>query len=232
MLILQTKIKETFTIIVECQIKIKRPIITTPEEVSSHLRNRPSNGVFMKHLSLLILSLLLVPSISHAKTETATLAAGCFWGVEEYFRKVPGVMETKVGYAGGQTKNPSYEQVSTGTTGHAESVEIKFDPEKVSYQQILEMFFKMHDPTTMNRQGNDQGTQYRSEIFYNTPEQKQVAESFKAKVDNSKAWKAPVSTKIEPATNFFPAEDYHQKYLVKHPGGYDNHYVRKIDFNK
>ena len=165
------------------------------------------------------------------KLETATLAAGCFWGVEDYFRKVPGVVETKVGYTGGKMKNPAYEKVAEGTTGHAETVEIKFDPTKVTYAQLLDQFFKMHDPTTLNRQGNDAGTQYRSAIFFHGDEQKKIAEQYKLKVDKSKAWKTPVTTEIAPAGDFYDAEGYHQKYLVKNPGGYDNHYVRKLNFD-
>jgi methionine-S-sulfoxide reductase len=164
------------------------------------------------------------------KLETATLAAGCFWGVEEFFRKIPGVVETKVGYAGGTKVNPSYEETSSGATGHAESVEIKFDPSKVSYETLLDWFFKIHDPTTLNRQGNDVGTQYRSAIFYHGEEQKKAAEKFKEKVAKSGAWKKDITTEIAPAGQFYQAEDYHQKYLVKNPGGYDNHFVRKLSF--
>lgn len=166
------------------------------------------------------------------KLETANFAAGCFWGSEEFFRKVPGVKETSVGYEGGKTKNPSYEQVSEGDTGHAETVEVKFDPTQVTYEQLLDRFFKMHDPTTLNRQGNDKGTQYRSAIFTNSPEQKQQAEKFKAKVEKSKAWKGPITTEIKDGGPYYKAEDYHQKYLVKNPGGYDNHYLRNISFDK
>lgn len=165
------------------------------------------------------------------KTETATLAAGCFWGVEEFYRKIPGVLKTQVGYTGGKTSNPKYDQMHDGSTGHAESVEIVFDPSVVSYQSLLDKFFKMHDPTTLNRQGNDEGTQYRSAIFYNSEKQKEEAMAFKAKVDKSGAWKKPVVTEITQAQKFWPAEDYHQKYLVKNPGGYDNHYLRKISFD-
>jgi methionine-S-sulfoxide reductase len=165
------------------------------------------------------------------KLETATLSAGCFWGTEEFFRKIPGVVETTVGYTGGTMKNPKYGDVSTGTTGHAESLELKFDPKKVSYEQLLTLFFKMHDPTTLNQQGNDAGTQYRSAIFYHGKEQKEVAEKLKAKIEKSNTWKAPITTQIAPASTFYPAEDYHQKYLVKNPGGYDNHYLRDLSFN-
>jgi peptide methionine sulfoxide reductase msrA/msrB len=166
-----------------------------------------------------------------AKTETATFAAGCFWGSEEFFRKIPGVMSTRVGFTGGKTEHPKYEETHDGHTGHAESVEVTFDPTKVSYEQLLDGFFKMHDPTTMNRQGNDVGSQYRSAIFYHGEQQKIVAEKFKAKVQKSGAWKSPVVTEIQAAKVFWPAEDYHQKYLVKNPGGYDNHYVRQISFD-
>jgi methionine-S-sulfoxide reductase len=162
--------------------------------------------------------------------ETATLAAGCFWGTEEFFRKIPGVVETQVGYTGGSNTS-SYEAVSSGTTGNAESLELKFDPKKVSYEQLLILFFKMHDPTTLNRQGNDVGTQYRSAIFYHGAEQKRIAERVKAKVEKSGAWKAKIVTEISPAGAFHRAEDYHQKYLVKNPGGYDNHYLRKLSFD-
>ncbi len=171
-------------------------------------------------------------SIVFAKpiTETATFAAGCFWGTEEFFRNIPGVVSTIVGYTGGTTSNPKYEDMHDGHTGHAESVEIVFDPKIVTYTELLNLFFKMHDPTTLNRQGNDSGTQYRSAIFYHSDKQKNDANSFKEKVDKSKAWKSPVKTEISAANKFWPAEEYHQKYLVKHPGGYDNHFLRKISF--
>jgi methionine-S-sulfoxide reductase len=166
-----------------------------------------------------------------AKREVATLAGGCFWGVEELFRKMPGVIETQVGYTGGSVANPTYEVVKTGRSGHAESIEITFDPSKVSYEHILEYFFKLHDPTTANRQGNDIGTQYRSAIFYHDEEQKKVAEAVKAKVEKSGAWKRPITTEIFPASKFYSAEDYHQDYLQKHPGGYTCHYVRPVKFD-
>ncbi len=166
-----------------------------------------------------------------SKAETAAFAAGCFWGTEEFFRKIPGVMSTRVGYEGG-AKSATYEDVSTGNTGHAETLELTYDPKVVSYETLLDQFFKMHDPTTADRQGNDHGTQYRSEIFAYTPEQMKAAEAFKVKVEKSGALIAPIVTKIEMAKPFYAAEDYHQHYLVKNPGGYDNHYLRKISFDK
>jgi methionine-S-sulfoxide reductase len=171
------------------------------------------------------------PPLQKQPEETATFSAGCFWGVQEFFRKLPGVKETRVGYTGGTTKNPSYEDVSTGMTGHAESIEIKFDPSVISYEKLLDLFFKLHDPTTLNRQGNDTGSQYRSAIFYHSEEQKRIAENYKSKVEKSGAWKAPIVTEIVTAGPFYPAEEYHQDYLEKHPFGYDNHYLRKISFD-
>lgn len=182
--------------------------------------------------TFLATAMLMTAPAALAKTETATLAAGCFWGVEEFYRKIPGVVETRVGYAGGKTPNPTYDAVSEGKTGYAEAVEIKFDSSKISYEQILEHFFKMHDPTTKDQQGNDVGTQYRSAIFTNGTQQKERAEKFRAKVETSKAWKKPLSTEITAAPKFYPAEEYHQKYLVKNPGGYDNHFVRELKFDK
>jgi len=162
-----------------------------------------------------------------AKVEVATLAGGCFWGVEDLIRKLPGVIDTEVGYTGGTVKNATYRNHE----GHAEAVQIKFDPSKISYEQILEFFFKMHDPTTLNRQGNDMGTSYRSAIFYHNDQQRQVAERVKHKVDASGAWRRPVVTEIVPAKEWWSAEDYHQDYLVKNPGGYTCHYVRDISFD-
>jgi peptide methionine sulfoxide reductase msrA/msrB len=160
------------------------------------------------------------------KVEVATLAGGCFWGMQELLRKQPGVISTVVGYTGGTMASPHYEDVKTGNTGHTESVEIKFDPRKASYEAILRFFFSMHDPTTLNRQGNDVGSQYRSAIFYHTKEQKRIAEKVKAEVDASGKWKKPVVTEIVPVKPFYPAEEYHQDYLQKHPDGYTCHWVR------
>ena len=162
-----------------------------------------------------------------AKTETATLAGGCFWGMQDLLRKQPGVISTRVGYTGGNVKNATYQNHE----GHAEAVEIVFDPAVTSYEKILEFFFKMHDPTTLNRQGNDMGSSYRSAIFYHDETQKRIAEEVKAKVDASGAWKRPVVTEIVPAKEFWLAEDYHQDYLVKHPGGYTCHFVRNVNFD-
>jgi peptide methionine sulfoxide reductase msrA/msrB len=174
------------------------------------------------------LMLLSTPALA----ATATLASGCFWGAEEYFRKVPGVSATRVGYTGGTKVDPTYEDTNTGKTGHAESVELEFDPAKVSYEELLTHFFKFHDPTTRDRQGNDRGSQYRSAIFFHDEKQKETAQALMAKIERSHAWKDKLVTELAPAGKFYPAEEYHQKYLVKHPGGYDNHYVRKISFEK
>ncbi|HSM12637.1 MAG TPA: bifunctional methionine sulfoxide reductase B/A protein [Thermoanaerobaculia bacterium] len=163
--------------------------------------------------------------------ETALLAGGCFWGVEELIRKLPGVIETEVGYTGGDVQNATYDKVHTGATGHAEAVKIVFDPARTSYEDILLFFFRMHDPTTRNRQGNDVGTQYRSAIFAFSDEQREVAERVKAKVDASGRWKRPVVTEIVAAGEFWSAEGYHQDYLQKNPGGYTCHYVRDFDFD-
>jgi peptide methionine sulfoxide reductase msrA/msrB len=158
--------------------------------------------------------------------ETAILAGGCFWGMEEILRQIPGVIGTSVGYSGGKVANPTYKQVCTGTTGHAEAIQIVFDPTKLSYEALLGYFFRMHDPTTKNQQHNDIGTQYRSAIFYESDAQKQTAERVKAAVDKSGKWKRPIVTEITPASVFYSAEDYHQKYLVKNPGGYNCHVLR------
>ncbi len=161
-----------------------------------------------------------------AKTQHATLAGGCFWGVEDLLRKLPGVVHVEVGYTGGFLENPTYEEVKKGNTGHAESVDVEYDPSKVSYEEILKYFFRLHDPTTKNQQGNDVGTQYRSAIFYHDEEQRKVAE--RVMKDAEKNWKKPLTTELVKAAKFYPAEDYHQDYLQKHPGGYTCHYVRNF----
>jgi len=161
------------------------------------------------------------------KLETAILAGGCFWGMEEILRSVPGVVSTDVGYTGGTTSAPDYEHVHTGETGHAEAIRIVFDPARLSYEDLLEKwFFRMHDPTTRNRQGNDIGTQYRSAIFVSSPEQRKIAERVKERVQKTGKWSAPIVTEIVPAGPFTLAEDYHQDYLQKNPGGYTCHYLR------
>lgn len=158
--------------------------------------------------------------------EVAVLAGGCFWGMENILRKIPGVIDTEVGYSGGLFSEPTYEDVSSGKTGHAESVRVTFDPKKLSYEALLGYFFRMHDPTTLNRQENDVGTQYRSEIFYTSEAQRKTAEAVKQKVDQSHKWKNPVVTQVAPLGRFWRAEDYHQDYLVAHPDGYNCHYLR------
>lgn len=152
-------------------------------------------------------------------TETATFGAGCFWGVEERFRCTEGVLDTEVGYAGGHTQNPTYEQVCSHTTGHAEVVQLQYDPEKISYEELLAIFFGMHDPTQVNRQGPDVGDQYRSVIFCHTEAQKQAAEKMKAALDESGEYSRPIATQIQPAPKFWPAEEYHQEYFAKRGGG-------------
>ena len=147
--------------------------------------------------------------------EKATFAAGCFWHVEEAFRCLEGVESTRVGYTGGTMKNPTYEDVCTDKTGHAEAVEVTFDPTKITYDELLEMFWEIHDPTTLNRQGPDRGTQYRSAIFYHTPEQKAAAERSKQNLEQSKMYRKKIVTEITETTEFYQAEDYHQQYLEK-----------------
>jgi peptide-methionine (S)-S-oxide reductase len=147
--------------------------------------------------------------------EKATFGAGCFWGVEAEFREIPGVVDAAVGYAGGHTLNPTYKDVCTDRTGHAEVVDVDFDSTKVSYQTLVEAFWKLHDPTQVNRQGPDYGTQYRSAIFFHSPEQEQIARASKAALEASGKLRKPVATVIEPATTFYRAEDYHQQYLAK-----------------
>ena len=147
--------------------------------------------------------------------ETATFAAGCFWGVEEVFRILPGVKKTVVGYSGGMFENPTYEDVCGGKTGHAESVEVMFDPSAISYSDLLKIFWENHDPTTENQQGPDIGSHYRSVIFYHTPEQKELAEASKQELGKSKRFSQPIVTEIVPASTFWRAEEYHQKYFTK-----------------
>ncbi len=145
----------------------------------------------------------------------ATFAAGCFWGVEATFRQIPGVTSTRVGYIGGQIENPTYQQVCTDTTGHAEAVEVEYDPAKVSYEQLLSVFWENHDPTQINRQGPDWGKQYRSAIFVHSPEQEAAAKASKEELGKSGRFSKPIATQIVTAPEFYAAEDYHQQYLEK-----------------
>ena len=152
-----------------------------------------------------------------ASLEVATLAGGCFWCIEAVFREVDGVENVVSGYTGGATVNPTYEQVCSGKTGHAEAVQVSFDPSRISYREILEIFFSIHDPTTLNRQGADVGTQYRSAIFYHSEQQKAIAEELLAGLHTAHLWKKPIVTQIVPLHTFYPAEDYHQGYFSQHP---------------
>jgi peptide-methionine (S)-S-oxide reductase len=154
---------------------------------------------------------------NHDQLEKATFGSGCFWCTEAVFEMVNGVNQVIPGYAGGQVMNPSYEEVCTGKTGHAEVVQVIFYPEVVSYDELLQIFWRTHDPTTLNRQGNDTGTQYRSVIFYHNENQKQIAEKYKTELDKSGAWDVPVVTEIVPYNNFFKAEDYHHNYFKNNP---------------
>ena len=147
--------------------------------------------------------------------EKATFGAGCFWGVEEAFRRIDGVTGTAVGYLGGTFENPTYEDVCTGRTGHAEVVQVEYDPSRVSYEQLLDVFWESHDPTTLNRQGPDIGTQYRSAIFFHDEEQEAAATASKERLDASGQFRRPIVTEITPATPFYRAEEYHQQYLAK-----------------
>lgn len=161
-----------------------------------------------------------------AGTETATFANGCFWCTEAIFEQLNGVISATSGYTGGQTKNPTYKEVCTGETGHAECLQIVFDPAKISFDELLEVFWETHDPTTLNRQGNDIGTQYRSGIFYHNEEQKQKAEKYKAELNKSGAFDNPIVTEITPFSVFYPAEDYHQQYFENNEN--NNPYCRVV----
>ena len=153
-------------------------------------------------------------------SQKATFAAGCFWGVEKFFLEAKGVLSTQVGYTGGKTKNPSYEAVCSGLSGHAEAIEIVYDPSQISYEDLVELFFTHHNPTTLNRQGNDVGTQYRSSIFYHNEAQKEAGRKAIEALNKAAIFKSPVITQLEPAAEFYRAEEYHQKYLKKNPNGY------------
>ncbi len=156
----------------------------------------------------------------------AILAGGCFWGMEDLFRKIEGVTATRVGYTGGSTANPTYKDVKTGTTGHAEAIEVTYDPARADFRALLEFFFQMHDPTTTDRQGNDIGSQYRSAIFYQSEDQAQIAYELIREINEAAFLPRPVVTDIVPASTFYEAEEYHQDYLEKNPGGYTCHFIR------
>ena len=178
----------------------------------------------MQTLRSALLALLLTATASTAwgdapMKEKATFAAGCFWGVEEAFRQVKGVTNTAVGYTGGHTKNPTYETVCSHSTGHAEAVEVEYDPQQVSYEELLDAFWSIHNPTTLNRQGPDVGDQYRSAVFYHTPEQQALAEASKQRLQESGQYDHPVVTEITQAPTFYRAEEYHQRYFEKNGGG-------------
>lgn len=158
--------------------------------------------------------------------ERAMFGAGCFWGVEEIVRKFPGILKTEVGYTGGITENPTYKEVCTGSTGHAEVIYIEFDSTIITYRQLVELFFRFHNPTTLNRQENDVGSQYRSVIFYDNELQKEIALEVLQAVDKSGKWRDPVVTELSAWAKFWTAEEYHQDYLQKNPTGYNCHFLR------
>lgn len=166
---------------------------------------------------LFILMLFSIPLPAHAQTETAVFAGGCFWCVESDFDKIPGVTKTVSGYIGGHKKNPAYKEVSAGSTGHTEAVEVTYDNTKVNYKQLIDYFWKTIDPTVKGRQFCDRGSQYRSEVFYRSEEQKKLAEQSKTEITRSKPFKNPIVTEITKATTFYPAEEYHQDYYKKNP---------------
>ena len=155
--------------------------------------------------------------MAQAQRERATLAGGCFWCLEAVFDELRGVESAVSGYTGGTAPNPAYQQVCTGRTGHAEAVQVTFDPAIISFKDLLDVYFTIHDPTTLNRQGNDTGTQYRSAIFYHSPEQREVAEKTIRDLEAAKLWSNPIVTELQPLTEFYPAEEYHQEYFVRNP---------------
>jgi peptide-methionine (S)-S-oxide reductase len=177
----------------------------------------------VRTILLAALLAMAAPAVSQQKLEKATFAGGCFWCTEEAFEKVPGVVSVVSGYMGGKVKNPSYEQVSTGRTGHTEVVEVTFDPAKVSYEKLLDVFWVNHDPTVKDRQFCDSGSQYRPEIFYYSDEQKRLAEASKSKWDRQKPFRQAIVTPITKATEFYPAEDYHQDYYKRNPFRYTSY---------
>ena len=189
-----------------------------------------------KSIIRFLLVLVLIPNLVYSNKrdamETVYLAGGCYWGLEDLIRNIPGVEKTQVGFTGGLVKNVSYKEVSNGNTGHAESIKVVFDNERLTFDNLLFEFFSMHNPTTVNQQGNDIGSQYRSAIFYSNQNQKEISNKVIDIVNQSKKWDSPVVTGVVPFTEFYPAEDSHQKYLIKNPGGYSCHFDRKFDFTK
>ena len=189
-----------------------------------------------KSIIKFLLVLVLIPNLVYSNKrdamETVYLAGGCYWGLEDLIRNIPGVEKTLVGFTGGLVKNVSYKEVSNGNTGHAESIKVVFDNERLTLDNLLFEFFSMHNPTTVNQQGNDIGSQYRSAIFYSNQNQKEISNKVIDIVNQSKKWDSPVVTGVVPFTEFYPAEDSHQKYLIKNPGGYSCHFDRKFDFTK
>ncbi len=201
----------------------------TPQKTSSPKKAPMTQPTSINASTNLASSLPAVPPAPQPAPglETIYLAGGCFWGMEEILRKIPGVRETQSGYTGGWLPNPKYDDTHDSKSGHAESVKVVFDPKTLSLEELLEKwFFRMHDPTTLNRQGNDVGSQYRSAIFTFNETQKTTAETVKARVNASGKWRRPVVTEIATASIWYSAEGYHQKYLVKNPGGYTCHFMR------
>ena len=182
---------------------------------------------------ILILMVNQMQATAETKSiEVAYLAGGCYWGLEDLLRQIPGVLDTKVGFSGGHIKNVSYKEVTRGDTGHAESIEIKFNNKKLTFEDLLFNFFRMHNPTTINQQGNDRGTQYRSSIFYINEEQKKISLKTINIVNKSNKWENLVVTEVVAFSDFYPAEESHQKYLINNPDGYSCHFERKFDFTQ
>lgn len=189
----------------------------------------------MKRIIFMLATLLPLTGLAmthSTPSQTAYLAGGCFWGMEELVRQIPGVEKTEVGYTGGTTPNAVYEQVKTGRTGHAESLKIIFNPEKLSYRHLLFEFFRMHNPTTRNQQGNDIGSQYRSAIFYLDETQQHTAIDVIKIAEASGELKSKIVTEVVQFREFYRAEEYHQQYLIKHPGGYTCHYIRRLNLGE
>ncbi len=185
--------------------------------------------------SLALWAQTIKPKNMNEELQVATLGSGCFWCTEAFFLKLNGVESVVSGYSGGKVKNPSYREVCTGLTGHAEVIQVKFNPKLISYEEILEVFWNTHDPTTLNKQGADEGTQYRSAVFYHSDEQKKIADQYKSQLEKSGVYKNRIVTEITPFTVFYPAEDYHQNYYALNPNqGYCQYVIRpKVEkFNK